>query len=240
MLSTLLGSRDILAVGDLIPIVGLLVLGAALGASGRERYAFRLMASIVVALLVFVLTPIVSVVGRRLVRSDPPAQVDAVVVLGGGVTREELMSQETVDRMLSGLERTAAPDTTPIVTSVVRRGPRARTSTEADTRRMMALAGGRRVHFVRDVFSTRDEAEAVRALATRLGWRHVAVVTSPSHSGRACRTFEGVGLIVSCWPSPERRTRVADAVTVTERLNSAAAVLYEIFGFVRYRLRGWA
>ena len=235
----LLGIDTVLNVGDLAPLLAFLTLGAGLGLAGRERAMIRVLAALCVILGVVALTPVVPLVGRQLVREDGPRSVDAVVVLGAGVTPDGLVSGVGVERMLSGFARVAAGDTTPMVFSAVRRSARATVTPEADIRRLVTLAGGRRLQIIRDVFSTRDEALEVRVLATRRGWHRVGVVTSPSHSGRACRTFERVGLEVACWPSAERGPSVVRGATITERIYSCASVVYEVLGWASYALRGW-
>ena len=235
----LLGIDSVLSVGDLAPLLTFLTLGAGLGITGRERAMRALLAVLCVILGIVALTPVVPLVGRRLVRADGPRPVDVVVVLGAGVTPDGLVSGVGVERMLSGFTHVAAGDTTPMVFSAVRRSVRSTVTPDADIRRLVTLAGGRRVHVIRDVFSTHDEAREVLALATRHGWHRVGVVTSPSHSGRACRTFERVGLEVACWPSAERGPSVVRGATITERIYSCASVVYELLGWASYTLRGW-
>ena len=238
-LAAQLGAREALGSGDMIPVLGALLVGAALAAAGRERLVLGAVMSGVLVLLLAGFTPIVTTLGRAFQRNDGPQAVDAVVVLGAGVNPEGLMSPSAVDRLLEGLERAGPGDSVPLAVSAVRRRPLDAVSTASDIARLAHLAGRREVIYVRDVFSTRDEALAVRAIAARRGWKRVGVVTSPSHTSRACRTFETVGLTIACWPSRERGARTATATTVTERLMACPLVFYEVLGWAVYKVRGW-
>ena len=234
-----LGVREALSSGDLLPALGALLLGAALGAAGRERILKGVVAVGVLLLLLVGLTPIVTAIGRSLVRDDGPQAVDAVIVLGSGVNPEGLMSQDALDRLLTGIEMAGPGDSLPLVVSAVRRRPGASVNSAGDIARIVTMAGRRSVIYAHDVYSTRDEAETVRAIATRRGWKRVGVVTSPSHTSRACRTFETAGLTIACWPSRDRGPRVARATTATERLKACPLVFYEVMGWAVYKVRGW-
>ncbi len=238
-IASALGMRDVLGAGDALPLLAFLVVGAALGARGHERVVFGAFASLVVIMLIVGLTPVIPAIGSRLVREDGPSRVNAVVVLGAGVTEDGHVSESGVDRMLSGLTHVSSADTTPMVFSVVRRRLSDTLTTERDIRRTIELAGGRHYVLLRNVFSTHDEATEVLALAARFGWQRVGLVTSPGHSGRACRTFEKAGVQVACWPSDEREARVAGATGISERITACHWVLYELLGWITYRLRGW-
>lgn len=239
ILASVVGLANIIAVGDGRPLLACMAIGALVGATDRERLLLWADGLTLALILVAAFTPVVPVVGRLLVRDDGVQPVDAVVVLGGGSSVHGLVDPEGLSRVLSGLGRVGPQDTTPLVLTVVRRSPHDTTSTEPDLRSLLALAGGRRVTFMRDMFATHDEAVGVRLLAARRGWRRIGVITSPSHTGRACRTFEHEGLSVACWPSDERTARVAVASSPSERLRACAAVVYELAGWVNYRIRGW-
>jgi uncharacterized SAM-binding protein YcdF (DUF218 family) len=238
-LAATIGARGIVSAGDFLPVLLALAIGAALGWAGRERLAFGLMSVMFVLVLLVGFTPVVPMIGRHLVRDDGPQPVDAVAILGAGSSPEGLVSPEGVARMLSAFARVGPGDSTPMTVSIIRWQLSDSVTTTRDVQALIALVGGRRVIFLRDVFSTRDEALAVQTIAKARGWRRIAVVTSPSHSGRACRTFEVVGLPTACWPSQEREARVASASTVTERLLAGEAVFYELAGWLLYKARGW-
>lgn len=224
------------------PLIGFALLGAVLGARQHYRVLTLTAATGAVLLLVVAYTPLAPFVARSLVRSDAPpgGRPDAVVVLGASISGDGLLGPTAVQRLLTGLALVAPTDSTPLVVSAVRISPSDSTTSHRDLERLVALAGGRRAIWLTNVYTTHDEAMEVRSLAARRGWRSVVVVTSPSHSRRACATFEGMGLRVTCRPSDERDFRLLRASTPHERWLAWEAVVYETMGSIVYRWRGWA
>ncbi|MFN2565563.1 MAG: YdcF family protein, partial [Gemmatimonadaceae bacterium] len=92
---------------------------------------------------------------------------------------------------------------------------------------------------VDSVFSTRDEAVRMRELARSLDISSVAVVTSPTHTYRACATFEKVGFAVTCVPSESRDVALGSLGDVTDRVRAFQLWLYEMAGLAKYRVRRW-
>ena len=234
-----LGAAQILGVGVARPISLLVLCGALLGLTRREAVAWSFATLMAALYLVAGFTPAIPAIGRRLVRTDAVLPVDAVFVLGAALTPEGLIDGASIERVLSALKRVGAGDTTPMVFSVVRESPHAAVTSEGDLRALLALTGGRRAYLLNNVFSTHDEAEGAKTMATVHRWLRVAVLTSPSHTSRACRTFERAGLTVSCWASDERGARTAAATAASERLRAAPPVVYELVGWLVYRIRGW-
>ncbi|MBI3791198.1 MAG: YdcF family protein [Gemmatimonadetes bacterium] len=239
IIASALGASRAAGLGVAVPLLASLLLGALLSLAGRERLLLWLASVPLVLLLVAAFTPVVPALGRTLARDDPPQAVDAIVILGAGVNFDGLTDGTGLERMLSGFDHVAPGDSTPVVLSVVRPATTNRLDNGADLAHLVARFGARRVIYQHDVFSTRDEAIGAAAIARTRGWRRLAVVTSPVHSRRACRTFERVGLTVACWPSQERGARVARASTTAERAQAAAAVTYEVLGWLAYTVRGW-
>lgn len=225
---------------DIVLAVGALV-GGLFGLANWHRVFAGIAALGTVACLGIAYSPLTAAWAPSFVRRDPPptAHVDAVVVLGAGVNRDGYLSLSALERLLSGLAIVPAGDTTPLVTSVVRRVPGTPITTEADVRRIVTLAGGRNLILVTGVNSTRDEALAVADLAKHREWDLVTVVTSPSHSRRACAAFERAGVTVHCAPSAERGFVLEHLERPSERVLGFAALVYETLGTVVYRLRGW-
>ena len=214
--------------------------GALMGLLKRVRALTAIVVAGGAACLVIAYTPLTGALAPAFVRRDPATtrRSDAVVVLASGATREGALNVRSLERLLSGLALMSPGDTTPLVTSVVRGSPTGPTSSE-DIRRLTALSGGRNLILVTGVFTTHDEAMAVQSLAAHRGWHVVTVVTSPSHSRRACATFERAGLTVHCAPSTERSFVLAHLERPPERLEGAAALVYETLAAIVYRLRGW-
>ena len=65
------------------------------------------------------------------------------------------------------------------------------------------------------------------------------LVTSPFHTRRACRTFETVGLKVTCVPSDSRDIAIRRLAFPHDRLKAFGMWLYEAAGTIRYRQLGW-
>ncbi|MBI2797087.1 MAG: YdcF family protein [Gemmatimonadetes bacterium] len=223
------------------PLLAAAGLGATLGAVSRWHLLLWIGTAGAALLLVVAYTPLAPVLARNVVRTDT-ASVDgaqAVVVLGSSVTRDGLASAEGIERVLAGLALTHPGGPPTLVTSVVRRAPGDTVTNFRDIERIVAAAGGRRMAWLNNVFSTRDEALETLSLARRNGWTTVVVVTSTAHSRRACATFEHAGLRVICRPSAERSARMLGAETARERVAAWQYLVYEALGTVTYRWRGW-
>lgn len=189
-------------------------------------------------------TPLIVQPAQALIRSDPipspPLTLDAIVVLSGGVSDDGLLGPDATERLVSGLRLASATRTPALVTTRVRSPTNPEISSDADQKRLVELVGPRpQLFIVSDVFSTRDEALRVRALAVQQQWARVAVVTSPAHSRRACGTFEKAGLRVTCVPSDSRDVAFKTLATADDRLKAFRLWIYEMAGTLNYRLKGW-
>lgn len=204
----------------------------------------------VVALIVAVVayTPVIERPVHALVRRDAllagNPRPDAVVVLAEGITADSLLWPQALDRLLSGAEyvKTGVAPRLVITRNVERYRGRGIPSTP-DQQRIVALAGidPASVQVVDSVHSTRDEAVRAWQLLAPQGIRRIVLVTSPMHSGRACRTFQRVGFSVTCWPSVSRDvpfTRGALHRSM-DRLRAFQQWLYERVAFQYYHLKGW-
>lgn len=211
----------------------------------RFRSILWLTGGTLVALFILVaFTPVIVEPAQSLVRSDPipspPLTVDAVVILSSGVTGDGLLNPSGTERMVSGLRLAKVTGSRAIVTTRVRTGPNLEVSSDADQKNLVDLFGAGVAHFiVPEVFSTRDEALLVRDLARQQRWARVAVVTSPSHSRRACGTFEKVGLRVTCAPAESREVAFHTLAYSGDRVEAFQLWVYEMAGTVNYRLKGW-
>ena len=146
--------------------------------------------------------------GALVIRRDsiPAERLDAVVVLSSGVSDDSLLDPAAVERLLTGLAVFRDNGARLLVTTRngVSRSDR-RIESDVDRRRLIDLAAdtgalARRRSRAHDARRSRPD----RGVLLPLEQRRVAVVTSPLHTRRACRTFEKVGFRVTCVPSDER------------------------------------
>lgn len=223
-----------------------LLLGALLGLTRVRSALYVLAAALVLVTAIVAYTPLVERPVHSLVRRDPApgVQPGAVVVLGADVTTDSLLYDQSLDRMLSGIElvkRGAVPVL--VVPGNAREERGRRIPATPDQLRLVALAGiATDTLLVTDsVYSTRDEAVRALELLRPLGIRRIYVVTSPAHTGRACRTFERVGFTVTCTPSISRDIPFAPGTLYRsrDRLTAFRWWLYEQFAWRYYHARGW-
>lgn len=240
-----LGLQRIAGVAGLRGIWVAALAGALLG-QWRPAVPRALAGAVAALLLAVAYTPLAPALLQGIVRRDVPdgvhPAVDAVVVLSAEVQSDGLVARHGIERLLAGAAW-AHRLGRPLVLSVIRDPGRPRAvSSEADQRHIAALAGVPTVYFVDSVHVTRDEAVREAALARRLGWRRLLVVTSPSHSRRACAAYERAGVLVTCAPSPARTYALGGAYPVAstaERVGAFRDWLYEALGWWSYRARGW-
>ncbi len=182
-------------------------------------------------------TPLTARVARGLVRRDAVAPGDAVLVLASRVQKDGDPTAAASSRLLHALEL-LRQDQAPrlMVTEVAPPAP----SSRALAQRMMAGLGiVRDVVAVGPVATTRDEAVRAAALCRERGWRRLLVVTSPTHSRRACGAVEREGVGVVCSPSVETEFDVETFDRPVERFAGFRAALHEWAGIWWYERRGW-
>lgn len=218
---------------------GALLGGVAPAALHGVALALALLYAVVAA------TPLARVLIPQVVRADalPAAPaVDAVAVMSSGVNTAGRMRDEGLDRLVAGAGWARALGR-PLVISHVRLPGRPRAaSSAADQREVTTLASVGRVVAVDSVRVTRDEAVHMAAVARREGWRRVLLVTSPSHTRRACAAFERAGLAVVCVPAPARTYALDGPYPLdgpAERVAAFRDWVYEAVGWAVYRARGW-
>jgi uncharacterized SAM-binding protein YcdF (DUF218 family) len=237
-----LGVQELLRVPGLVLYLPAAVFGAAVGAT-RLRHLVWVPATVIAALCVLVAyTPLVVVLSRPLIRTDPlPQHVDAIAVLSNGFELDGSMRHETLDRLLTGFSL-AHQGLASVVT--VSRESRVvnglLVSDSADLDRVAVLAAGSaKIIFVDSVFTTRTEALRIKDLARANHWQTIAVVTSPMHTTRACATFEAVGLRIVCVPALVRESGLYQGANAEDRLRAFRSWLYEVFASATYASRGW-
>lgn len=222
------------------------LLGAAVALTRLRAALYVTTAILALVVAIVAYTPVIERPVRSLVRRDPPPGVPpgAVVVLGADVTTDSLLYGQGLDRLLSGLElvkRGAAPVL--VIPGNTREERGRRVPATPDQLRLIALAGvaGSTILVSDSVYSTRDEAVRAQELLRPRGIRRVYLVTSPAHTGRACRTFERAGLTVTCTPSVSRDVPFTPGALyrAEDRLAAFRWWLYEQAAFAYYHARGW-
>lgn len=219
--------------GTLPLLLALLLGGGVAGAFPLTRRVMQAAAGGLALLLALcLLTPVLRGPLAALTLAQPPAQADAIIVLGGGVQcGARTLESSSLARLLRGLELWRA-GYAPLLTVSEQSGLLGPANcvklSELERAHIRALypAGGPEVLTLRHVTTTRDEAARVRDLARERGWQRVLLVTSPSHSRRAARLFAAQGLNVVNVPAPETRFDTA-LLLPADRLAALRVLLYE-------------
>ncbi len=238
----MLGVQQLLRTPDLALYFPAAILGALVGAT-RLRPLIWVSAGVVAAIcLAVAYTPVVSTLARPLIRRDSlPPRVDAVAVLGMGLTPDGMMRSEGLDRLLTGLSLAKRGLAPVVLVSRERRdvnGKAVSDSTDLENVVTFSRATAR-VIFVDSVVTTRTEARRMGAIARANHWSTLAVVTSPMHTSRACATFEAVGVRVVCVPAEVRESGLYPDANAEDRLRAFRSLLYELFASSSYKSRGW-
>jgi uncharacterized SAM-binding protein YcdF (DUF218 family) len=173
--------------------------GALLAASGQRRILRAVAITGAVLWLAAAFTPLTGWVVRPLVRDEPPAAADAVVVLGSRLQIAGEPTSTALSRMLRALELVHAGYATRIV--VTEGAPPTPSHAEAMRRQLDRLGVAAEVETLGRARSTREEAVRIGALFREKGWRKLLVVTSPTHSRRACAALEAERVDLSCVPA---------------------------------------
>jgi uncharacterized SAM-binding protein YcdF (DUF218 family) len=205
----------------------------------RLRPAMIVMATALGALWLSVaFTPLATLVARGLTRRDAVGPADAVLVLSSRLQAGGAPTPPALSRLVHGLELLGQGLAPRIVLSEL--APPS-PSYAAVARTLMAnLGSSGELMSLGPVRRTRDEAVQVADLCRRQGWRRLLVVTSPSHSRRACAAVEREGLEVICSPSVETEFDVEHLDRPPERFRSFRSSVHEWLGLWLYRRRGWA
>lgn len=215
--------------------------GAVLGALSWGRLKTGLLAMTVALLALWLsvaFTPLVAWFGHGLVRRDALAPADAVLVMASRLQPDGQPSAAALARLLHALELTVEAKTKHLV--VPELAPPA-PSYGALARHLASRLGVTvEIASTGPVQRTREEAVQAAALCRREGWRRLLVVTSPTHSRRACAAVEQEGLDVICSPAMETEYDIETLDRPSDRFIAFRSVLHEWLGVWLYHRRGWA
>ncbi len=237
-----LGLWDTVGVARWFTPLLLSLAGGAIAPSRVGSVLWLLLGGLTAVVCVASYTPIARPMANTFVRADAESSqpIDAVAVLSGGMTEDGSVSGAALDRLLTGVSEAKRRRIPSLMLSVIEnRRPIAVTS-EADQRGLLAvIAPELDARFVHDVNSTHDEALAFAALARTHGWTRVLLVTSPTHTRRACATVEATGLQVQCMPSRARNYALTPLRGTRVRQLAFADAVYETAATLLYEMRGW-
>lgn len=181
-------------------------------------------------------TPVSGRLAAGLIRSDAIAPADAVLVLGSRLQSDGDFTPQAEARLLRGLELMAQGHAPRLILT---EQPKSALYETSARRLMKDLRLEGELLAVGPTSNTHDEAVAAASLCSSRGWSRLLVVTSPTHTGRACSTIERQGIAVVCVPAVETRFDLERQDRPLDRLALFAQVLHERLGIWVYRRRGW-
>jgi uncharacterized SAM-binding protein YcdF (DUF218 family) len=241
MLDTL-GISNMLGVSYERALVGAAIVGVLAAALKLHTVLWGSLVATTIVLLVVAFTPLMEYAAHRLIRRDViTSPVDAIAVLSGGINADGILNDESMDRLLTGLDlHERHPEARFVISRVWLEHHGQYAFSNADQDWVVHLVD-RNLHVfaVDSVHSTRDEAQRMYQIARTQHWKRIALVTSPLHTHRACAAFERVGFQVNCVPSRSSDLAVIKLDTARDRIVALQLWIYEIAGWVKYRWLGW-
>jgi uncharacterized SAM-binding protein YcdF (DUF218 family) len=211
--------------------------GAVLSRVGLGRILAAVVLGLAAAWCAVALTPLTRGAAEGLVRRDALERADAVLVLGSRLQKDGEPTASALSRLLHGLELVRQGWAPRLILPELHE-PAARYAPVA-RRRMATLAVEAELVTIGPVGRTRDEAVFASRLCRERGLCRLLVVTSPTHSRRACAALEREGLRVVSSPAIETRFDVETLERPEERLPAFGSVVHERLGLLYYRRRGW-
>jgi uncharacterized SAM-binding protein YcdF (DUF218 family) len=193
-------------------------------------------AAAALAWLLVAFGPVSARLADGLPRRDPLRKGDAVFVLGSRLQRDGEPTTEALSRLLHGVGLVAGGQAPRLILS---EQPEMRAYAPVAREWLGQLKVDTELLTVGPVRSTRDEAKLVGEMFRLRGWHTLLVVTSPTHSRRACLALEHEGLDVVSSPSVETRFDLETLDRPGERLMAFGALTHERLGLLWYRFKGW-
>jgi uncharacterized SAM-binding protein YcdF (DUF218 family) len=242
LLAHMLGVTEITGIKPSVLFLPVLVAGALIAPTRVASLLWLVLGLEIATICLIAFTPIIRAPAEHFVRRDAGSEpVDAVIVLSASINGEGYLSTLALNRLISGIDEARKRSARTVALSVIdNESAEFPETSERDQRALLSvLAPDLTLLFVHNVHSTRDEALNFRALGRTHNWQRVAVVTSPMHSRRSCRTFEKTGFVVSCAPAAPREFSIRRLGSMSARLNVFKDTLYETVATMLYSTRGW-
>jgi uncharacterized SAM-binding protein YcdF (DUF218 family) len=218
-------------------VVGAGILGAVIGCTPWRGLVAAAAGGAVGLWLLVAFTPLCALLAQGLPRRDPVGPADAVFVLASRLQADGEPTPDALSRLLHALELLGQSSAPRLILS--EQPPPARSYAEAARPLLDHLGLHTELLTVGPIRNTHDEAEAVGALFRMRGWKRLLVVTSPTHSRRACAALEHEGIAVLSSPSVETRFDLETLDRADDRLVAFGSLIHERVGFWVYRRRGW-
>ncbi len=187
-----------------------------------------LIGTLVLFILLSGFTNLNVVLGRVWLEQEPLKPVDALVILGGGISEETgVLSFKTEERVRTGAQLFLKDKIAPVVVVTggkVGSNPFAEAPAMAKLLQQLGVVENNIIQEDQSQ-NTLENAANVVAIGRKLGWKSVIVLTSDFHTSRACTFFRNAG-------APPVTCRAADRSTVSQgspirRLQSMKGVLRE-------------
>jgi uncharacterized SAM-binding protein YcdF (DUF218 family) len=218
-------------------VVGAGILGALIGCTPWRGLVAAAAGGAVGLWLLVAFTPLCAHLAQGLTRRDPVGPADAVFVLASRLQADGEPTPDALSRLLHALELLGQSSAPRLILS--EQAPPARSYAEAARPLLDHLGLRTELLTVGPIRNTHDEAEAVGALFRMRGWKRLLVVTSPTHSRRACAALEHEGIAVLSSPSVETRFDLETLDRADDRLVAFGSLIHERVGYWVYRRRGW-
>jgi uncharacterized SAM-binding protein YcdF (DUF218 family) len=193
----------------------------------------------IIGTLVVCATPAINILADRLAvnESVKPSGADAIVVLGAGLIHADLLKEESMRRLMRGVEL-YKQGLAPLVIVLGSGLPGEPSSSEAEVRSRLASAMGIPPDAIIQVetTTTREESTQTASLLRPRDLHRIILVTESLHMRRAKLVFERAGFEV--WPGVSANYPAALSLPA-DRLWLAMRVAQESAALIYYRLAGY-
>jgi uncharacterized SAM-binding protein YcdF (DUF218 family) len=182
-------------------------------------------------------TPVTGYLLKPLMMKEEIRQVDAIVVLGGGVNQGRYLTSESSQRLVRGVQLYHEGKAQKIIFSggFSQKGGVAEGAVMAQEAKRLQIPP-ERIFIEKDSRRTHEQAVETKKIAGPLRWKSLILVTSYSHMKRAVLCFEQAGFKV--YPAPADPLE-RYATGPIERLDLFGKILHEYGAMIYYRAKGW-